>query len=305
MTSLIPYKDISKPSKTHEVTKKYLDKILKSHNYSIENITADALYDIFKSYKKKHSVGSLSNGTIRCLLSTIANYRKDLSQDPVFLNIYKSIKNLNEILDNSKPTLDKSQENLICNAISHFVDIFTSIDGANERDFNILIKKHKVKYYTGLAVILTLMTNMRSNELQQVTLNNLRQMMNNEAVSIKIKKRQSFITVLANPDILKIIMPSLTRRNQETLDSPLIKISTVSINKAFRNKLMETNNLTDNNIKYGIQSIRKVNTTILISEDSVELAQVFNRHRNTDTTLQYYDNKTYVESQLNKVMNTL
>ena len=98
----------------------------------------------------------------------------------------------------------------------------------------------------------------------------------------------------------------MTRRNHKMPNAPLIKISSVSINKLFRKKLMEfsaKSNIKINiNMKYGMQSIRKVNTTILISEDSVELAQLFNRHIKTDTTLQYYDNKTYVEGQINRVL---
>lgn len=298
---MIPYKDTSIASKSQQLRKVYINKILTSYNYSIENITANALYDILKNYRKKISNGPLSNGTIKCLLSTIAYYRRDLRQDSVFQNIYKLNKKINNNSDFS--TLDKNQENFVCDTIAYFVDIFSTIDSANDEEFNILIKNFKINYYTGLAVLLTLITNMRSGELKQITLNNLKQMVNNEAVSIKIKKRQTYLKVLVNCGLLKNIMPSLIRRNHATDGEPLIKVSIVSINKAFRNKLMELMNKTNNDIKYGLHTIRKINTTILIAEDLVEMAQVFNRHKSKDTTIYYYDNKTYInENQLNKVM---
>ena len=303
---MIPYKDTSIASKSQQLKKVYINKILTSYNYSIENITANALYDILKNYRKKISNGPLSNGTIKCLLSTIAYYRRDLRQDSVFQNIYKLNKKINNNNNNNNSdfsTLDKNQENFVCDTIAYFVDIFSTIDSANDEEFNILIKNFKINYYTGLAVLLTLITNMRSGELKQITLNNLKQMMNNEAVSIKIKKRQTYLMVLVNCGLLKNIMPSLIRRNRATDGEPLIKVSIVSINKAFRNKLMELMNKTSNDIKYGLHTIRKINTTILIAEDLVEMAQVFNRHKSKDTTIYYYDNKTYIdENQLNKVM---
>lgn len=300
---MMPFKDTSKPSKSRELKKVYIDKILASYNYSIENITANALYEIFKRYRKKNSNDPLSNGTIKCLLSTITYYRTDLRHGSVFQNIYKLNKNLNN--NREFNMLDKNQEHCICDTIAHFVNFFSTIDSLNDKEFNLLIKNSKVDYYTGLAVILTLITNMRSNEIKQITLNNLRQMMNNEAVSIKIKKRQTYLTVLVNSDLLKTLMPSLVRRNHATDDEPLIKVSIVSINKSFRIKLMELMNKPNNDLRYGLHTIRKINTTILMADDLVEMAQVFNRHKSKDT-LRYYDNKTYIdESQLNNVMKIL
>ena len=191
---MIPYIDTSKPSKSREVTRNYLNKILKMHNQSIENISAGTLFGILQNYKTKQSKSSLSFGTIRYLFSTIAYYRNDLKHDPVFLNISKSIKLLTNANNNSNSThtIGKYQEMWIRDTISYFVDIFSSIEYVNDVSFKILITKHKVKYYTGLAVILTLITNMRSSELQQITLNNLKQIMNNEDVSIKKKKKNIF-----------------------------------------------------------------------------------------------------------------
>lgn len=94
---------------------------------------------------------------------------------------------------------------------------------------------------------------------------------------------------------MKEIIDQLT---DETSDFILVQVSRSVINKEIRNQIPDI----PKGIKFGIHSIRKVNTTLLIEHGNLSLAQLFNRHSKSEVTRQYYNNKTYISPMINRVM---
>ena len=162
---------------------------------------------------------------------------------------------------------------------------------------------------TSLSVVLTLCTNLRSSELKQLTYSHVRNILNRQSVPIRIKKKFKPTFILANIDMLqgfndKIVEFAKLHGGEKEL---LIQSTTSSINKHFRtacyNLAVKQNIIKEGDefIHLGVQAIRKINTTALIESGSLKLAQLFNRHNNSQTTDLYYNTGNYMSSKMNSL----
>lgn len=287
-----PFIDTSLVTKSHNVIKKYTLFILAQYNTTISKVTSSELLHIFVNFKTKRTKKTLKYSTIKNILNLICFYRKDLIP-------FKQTYCRNYRTYNIGVELAPEDEELIKQTIMYFISI--------------LSPAKSIECITALAVALTMATNLRISELQQLTFAHIFQILNKQPVDIRIKKKKSSIKITANMDFLlaisKILEPVYKNDNQKLL---LNRVSNSSINNTFKQyflqlkypkvifkpKYKKNANLLYKNVQFnvptlGIQIIRKINTTILIQNGSLELARVFNRHTRTTVTQTYYNTKNF------------
>ncbi|AEW69577.1 very late expression factor 1 [Helicoverpa zea nudivirus 2] len=141
------------------------------------------------------------------------------------------------------------------------------------------------------SIILCICTNLRMNELQQLTRKSLMDIVEGRKVNIKIKKRSRFIRVLYIRDILLKFLDFLTSHTNEDSDR-IVTVSRSTLNKMLRSALLERGASPDE--LFGIQSIRVFNTTRMIANLPLGLVARFNRHRRMETTSHFYDSGNVV-----------
>lgn len=142
----------------------------------------------------------------------------------------------------------------------------------------------------GKVLIITLCTNLRLGEILQLRLADMENIMNGRPVSLKIKKRKSVVTVVPILVIYKKFYKFLTG-DLKSLDSLVVKYSQSYINTELR-KTLKNFGASDVD-KLGVQSLRKFNTSKLLQQTTVQNVANFNRHRNVDTTLRFYNTGFY------------
>lgn len=135
-------------------------------------------------------------------------------------------------------------------------------------------------------IILCICTNLRMNELKQLTRSSLMSVLKGERVRIRIKKRARFMRVLYIKSILEKYLKFLLS-NAPRDDDRIVTISRSSLNKRLRQELLERG--ASNDELFGIQCLRVFNTTRLIANLPLSLVARFNRHRRMETTSHFYD----------------
>lgn len=276
------YIDTSKSTPSQEKGVEYIKKILFLYNENIDTVTVLKFFEILSNYKTKND-NLLTYGSIKYILSVMCKYRPEFKNHESY-----KIEKFRLWTERNKITIEKytkTEERLIKNAIIYFINQFIS-----DKNFT-------SNYYTGIAVLIALATNFRISEIKQLTLNHLYKLQNDETINIKIKKKTKSMHIIVNKKLLNFLVNKLESDKFSKFDY-IVTISKTMINKNLK-KYVQTNY--QKNINIGIQSIRKINTTLLIENGSLELASVFNRHTSKQVTDQYYNTQNYVETYVNKI----
>lgn len=155
-----------------------------------------------------------------------------------------------------------------------------------------------IKYYftdkspTGMAVAIAVSSNLRSSEIAQLTVKNLKEILDDAIVTIRIKKRLSAIRIEAIKSIVKTIMDQV---QGNATNEKVIKCSVSVINENIKKKFIEFGGTAGTPV--GIQLIRSFNTSILFKYLQPDEMAKFNRHQNINTSSNYY-NLTYKSSEI-------
>ncbi|UOT91804.1 VLF-1 [Aratus pisonii nudivirus] len=273
------YTDKSKRSRNHVRTLRYIKtKILKTYD-NLHSITLLDFCERLKFYRTNHNQ-PLSFGTIKCLLYTM---KKENNWDEEQLKIEK-----NKFWHKFKNTNDNLYDAVTTKNIINMIEYYTQNYFRNNLN--------GVENQVAIAILITLATNLRINEILQLNKKHLQQIINVEIIHIKLKKRVRGIQVLSQKWILKALLLKLK-------DFPEYE-TILQISKSTINKYIKLRTINSSSINIGIHSIRKINTTLLLEHGSIDIAQQFNRHNKANTTYNYYNNKTYIGPVLNRIMKT-
>lgn len=148
----------------------------------------------------------------------------------------------------------------------------------------------RIENDTKLAVVLTFLTNLRVNELKQLTLQDLERIKNKERILIKTKRNFDPISIVKFGNLFDSIYPFILRyisyRNSQISSDKLITIAPSGLNLTIKRFFMSKLN---KNASYGLKIIRVYTTTKLIDSGNIGLAQALNRHSNVNVTLDNYN----------------
>uniref|UniRef100_A0AAU8GCC3 Tyr recombinase domain-containing protein n=1 Tax=Faxonius propinquus nudivirus TaxID=3139431 RepID=A0AAU8GCC3_9VIRU len=277
-------------TKSQIVGTKYITKILLKYNETIETISINHLFNILNTYKVSNNSRFLAYGSIKYILSIILKKRNDIKENSSYKLYLQTLWKKRSSLDVFH--ISDIEENAIKQSILFFTQKF--IDSKKETCKSI--------YYTSLAILLTLCTNLRSAELQQLTIDHIYKILKNDPINIHIKKRKKSLVILHNKTMLQAVLNHLELVNNHNQNNyKLINISTTCINDTLKKQIQIYLPQINTNAKYGIQAIRKINTTILIEYGSILLAQKFNRHLDKSVTMKYYNTNNYITKYINKI----
>lgn len=230
------------------------------------------------------------------------NYQFEMTQDDIF----EKLINLTEFYN-----------------VSSIIQMAISVKSTNPNKYNTLPKKLKrflnyknqstVKPYTretndaierlviavsknpymypiiGKPILLTMCTNLRLGELLQLTIDDLDKIGRGDQVSIKIKKRKKTIQIIVIGKLFEKFINFF--KSDVKKNGKVIKYSHSFINKKIKTVLEEYGALVQD-IK-GVQCLRKFNSSKLLQETTIENVANFNRHRNQNTTMNYYNTGFY------------
>lgn len=142
---------------------------------------------------------------------------------------------------------------------------------------------NQVQFDTGLMVLLCLATSLRTSEIMQMTVKDLEQLMVDEDIFIRIKKK------IQRPKILiikNLITPKLEIIRARRVTCLITSASTTCL-KEFK-KLVNEHNEQPTSRPLGMQAVRSLATTFLTKRGGLVLAQLFNRHDSKSTTSKHY-----------------
>lgn len=276
--------DTSLETHSHHQGLKYIKKILKKYNETVATITLNKLYFILNDFKTKYNT-PLSYGSSKFIISILTK-TKDGWGNENFIEFKQKIKTDKYNMEVNQLTLQ--DERAIKDACIIALSIFTS------NHSNITL------YETSLMVLLVLCTNFRISEVKQLTFNHLLSLWNNETISIRIKKKLKPVSCIVNKEILGNIISTIKLQNRNVDNKILLSRSKVILNKTFK-KICNCNPTS----RLGIQALRKVNTTQVIRHANLEVAQVFNRHTNSQVTDKYYNTQSYVLANIDNIFSSL
>lgn len=314
-------------TRRYAATQSYLNsRILANTQHTIETVPKSVLVHALRTYRIKRTGAPLSASTITYLLYCIRLFSPSLK---IFENDI-NIQHEHKLLAQHKAALvDPTTHIIQANAIDQQTEIVCRQLIVNYAKYLsstsiIYCEAVRVKYSVACAVLLCVCTNLRSSELLQLTLALYTKIRQKELVPIRIKKRTKSCRLVSNLVMLarfdfafrRAAINNYARRQHLgggggedglTLERiPIADISKSTLNRHIQedfNRLGQTHKLDRTLDSYvgGIQLIRKINTTNLIADSAMKLAQVMNRHKNRATTLNYYDTNNYTASQLNSV----
>lgn len=254
----------------------------------IDTISVEGLAKCIEQYKNSKG-RMLAYGSIKCIFYTMMKYRRhdwDIKEMKKWKNsFWIKTNHFTLMVDHYSADMESSIKDMIEYFVSYFFGVATTIS--------------RSYYYTSLAVCITLATNLRISEIKQLTKKHIRQILNDEHLTIRIKKKKKSIQIMANKTLIREILSRLDNFSELEM---LVPISKSSINYIIRQNVHNSNVIGQ---KIGIQSIRKVNTTIIIGNIDLETAQYFNRHTNRNITFDHYNTKTYIAPAINEVIKTV
>lgn len=275
------YIDQTEKSPNHFKTLKYITKVLSRTNDDINTITIETFADRIRNYKTSNGT-ILSYGSIKCLFYTMQRERSDWD--------FATMKLVKNTFWNQEKPASNLYNTEITNKIINMIMYF--IEGLFNGTLN------NTKHQVARAILITLATNLRMAEILQLKKRHLRQLINNEIITIHIKKKVKGVRVLVHNWLLKPLLDMISKDTDDD-DCKIVNVTRSVINKMIKEN---TVGIEDVNVKLGIQSIRKINTTLIIEHGDITLAQEFNRHTRSEVTQQYYNNKTYIGPTINKLM---
>lgn len=255
-TNLTLYKNILKnDSKNSRFLFKSLN--VKSEEEFVEkskNLTDSDLNALYNKY---------TNSTLRLILYHINKNRIDK------INFKEKIKDENKTIDQT-----------IQGNFKEFCSIISDILNNTQ---NIQLLK---------ALLLCMATSMRTNEIKQLTFKMLHKLMNDEFINLKIKKRINNVRIYINK---AIILEHIDLFLDES-DKHIITISTSSLKKHLRSEILTRIKSRNMNpyllsLNYGFNFIRKMTLSKMLESFDYTIVSKFAKHKNANTTKEYYNVK--------------
>nr|WOZ57633.1 VLF-1 [Menippe mercenaria nudivirus] len=281
------YIDRSIKSKNHLNTIKYIRKWILKPSDKLSTITIPQFVERLKTYRTQNTNKALSYGSIKCLFYTMQKERSatwDWNEMREAKNKFWVKRTAFDTLRSNDNLYDSEMTERIRTAIMYFARVLFGREYASAE-----------VVFVARCVIITVATNLRISEILQLTKKHLQQILDNEIINIRIKKKKTGVKLLSHDWLLKAMLKQLAHQGDEY---KLVQVSKSFINKTIRVHMGDV----PQNMKFGIHSIRKVNTTLLIEHGDLKIAQLFNRHNKKDVTRQYYNNKTYIAPTINSIM---
>ncbi|KAG6558456.1 very late factor 1, bracovirus capsid protein [Microplitis demolitor] len=169
---------------------------------------------------------------------------------------------------------------------------------------------------TKIAIVLTLLTNLRSSELLQLRVKHIDLIKRELPLSIRTKHRNTSIKILKMAKLFDVLYPKVIKmalsrdglytksldtdfetqiKNNPVIQNTLLVSCKVdTINKVMR-QIYENVNGMQPSVALGLKSIRSLNTTIMINHKELLLAQTLNRHKDVNVTLKHYNCSSFEE----------
>ncbi len=270
--------DTTKKTTAHESKMAYVRHITPN----ADTISIEEFSTLLRNFRKKLG-GPLAYGSIKCLFYTLYKHRLG-DWDEVEM---KRAKNTFYVHRENNISFTQEEEDKIKEMVKYFISY---VFGQQEY----ICSKY---IYVAIAVYLVMATNLRISELQQLEVRHLDDMINDNVLNIKIKKKKRGLKIVSNNTMIQKLKERITGL-YENKYSKLIPVSKSYINKMIRRRV----NLDDKTKLLGIQGIRKINTTILIQTLNLDVAQKFNRHTKSNVTFNYYNTRNYIPTAINTTL---
>lgn len=264
--------NIIKSSNKSFIVKKSHEALLRKYNIDISKVTNDEFISLLPTLKDK-----LSDSYISTIISTIKLLNPDFTLTAKELKLQRRTKL--KTTCNNNPQLKEAIESLIRTSIDFIVS-------------NNFINVSKTTIDAKIAIVTTFVTNLRAQEIKQLTISDLESIAAKQPVYIKIKKRNIPLKIVSFGQLYDLywrnIQSTAQTRNKlfNINDDKLINVSIVAINTYIREYLIVKTGVIST---YGLQILRKFNTTNLIELNEVVAAQALNRHKDIETTLEHYN----------------
>ncbi|CAD6220565.1 GSCOCT00011558001.2-RA-CDS [Cotesia congregata] len=294
---------------------KYHSSTLKTHNAHLKklqklginllSLTDETINDQLMQIKKSGADSKeLSNNYINGIYATIRRLRPSLTKTRRELGLH---------LQNNPNSIYRDQDTFM-GTMKMLLDIVKDITETNILECTRLRPRRIVD--TQIAIVLTLLTNLRSSELMQLQVKHINMIDRELPLSIQTKHRNTSIKILRMgklfdglyPQIVKLALHrdklynsttnsnfSVTiKQNTVVQNTFLISCKIDTINKVLR-EFYERSNKKKPPYALGLKSIRTLNTTIMITHNELLLAQTLNRHRDLNVTLKHYNSSCFEE----------
>lgn len=173
------------------------------------------------------------------------------------------------------------------------------------------------RYETAIVVWLTMCSNLRSSELVQITFQHVDKILACKPVQIKTKKRITSVVIVFIRPLFDQYFEYVynyhryvlnTKEKRVILTRKLITISDTTFNQIIRTNLIKLSKVRKINIhnqNFGIQCIRRLNTTLLSNKLSEKDVMSFNRHRSAYVSRTHYNTLTYGATKLDNMFHQL
>ena len=227
-----------------------------NNDFSTSNV-----YSVISTYKTKYNK-SLSSTFKRLLLMIARKYNKTIHIDAQAAN---------------QTSVDDQLLGLLPKLILYYLDMFQILTKTVDQDI-------------AIALLLVLATNLRSSELDQLSTNHLRDMLQQKPISIRIKKKLLSTTIIANNTLLEPFLPRIWIIRPT---GKLILTSISTINKHIRKWLTRHGYSAPSSDRIGLIMIRKFNTSLLYQHLKAPLVSTFNRHTTSTSTGHHYNIHKY------------
>jgi hypothetical protein len=294
--------DSSQPSKYGLRVDKYLCKILQGNEPDvwsfINHITIEQFINCIKKYVITHRHGEpFSMNTLKLLMYRVKYHNPNFNPKSykITRDIGRPTQSIGQITGQ-----DDTIRRFISDILYYMESMLQSIsDLTPENSYIYITEQNQWKMLDkNMAVFHTIVSTWRSGELKQLTINNLIEMLNDMAISVKLKKRTNCNYVVSNKNILQRYVPLqlllvyhyyIGGVNNDTfsLFDPnikhfhLIKSSITTIN----------NFISQKNKRLGIQAIRSTMISEMLKYMSIDDVKHIVRHKDTVTTDLYNDQR--------------
>lgn len=290
------YIDRTKISQSAQKSDRYLKKLLNLKEYSEFQKNRDETLGLFEEFAK-----TLSHNTIK-LLHTVLFKNVPQFDPPIRLYDISIFRTPPPPFYLQHPEIDE----LLTTLVENYHKMLCNVP-----------QKKSGQYETAIAVWFTMCSNLRNHELAQVTFRQIKKILNRQPVQIKTKRRITSVTIAIIKPLFDLhferVRQYITRyyhgKGVNFWDLKLVNISDTVINANIRSALyalaQERNIQLPEKKTYGIQSIRRLNTTLLSSKLSEYDVMQFNRHQSSSVSRLHYNTMSYGATKLDRMFGNL
>lgn len=300
-TATSSFVDTSQPTQAFKRGVEYVNKLL-GPEHTADSVNNEQLIQILSAKRTKKTNEPLTTNSFTYILSIIKK-----QNDKIKITVHDLPKH------KIKNRISAEEETVIQKTIAHCISHLKNITYEEE------YKKNRALYQMNIAVLLASSVCLRISEILQLTLENYSQILYRQPVAIRVKMRVKSPILLGNLELLEAYFPDVVKVAQlecqlfpqsARVGGPrlLVNISKTQVNKKFKEAAKNIASAEDVKMSnaFGMQSIRKVVTTIVLKETgSVQMAQRFARHENRETTTRHYNTDNFVKDKIKNVFSSL